>query len=57
MNYKVVASLFNMILFIIFASSPTFRYIKKLGVRDEDTSLILRSVLVGLITLLSMNIY
>jgi hypothetical protein len=56
MDYKVVGSLFNMILFIIFASSYTFRYVKRMGVRDEDTSLIIRSILLGLVTYLSMNI-
>jgi hypothetical protein len=55
MNYKVVGSLFNMILFIIFASSYSYRYIKRMGVRDEDTSLIVRSILVGLVSYLSMN--
>jgi hypothetical protein len=56
MDYKVVGSLFNMILFIIFASSYTFRYVKRMGVRDEDTSLIIRSILLGVVTFLSMNI-
>jgi hypothetical protein len=55
MDYKVVGSLFNMILFIIFASSYTFRYVKRMGIRDEDTSLIVRSILVGLVSYLSMN--
>jgi hypothetical protein len=56
MDYKVVGSLFSMIIFIIFASSYTFRYVKRMGVRDEDNSLIIRSLLVGLVTYLSMNI-
>jgi hypothetical protein len=55
MDYKVVGSLFNMIIFIIFASSYTFRYVKRMGIRDEDTSLIVRSILVGLVSYLSMN--
>ena len=55
MDYKVVGSLFNMIIFIIFESSYTFRYVKRMGVRDEDTSLIIRSLLVGLVSYLVMN--
>jgi hypothetical protein len=55
MDYKIAGSLFNMILFIIFASSYTFRYVKRMGVKDEDTSLIIRSLLVGLVTFLTMN--
>jgi hypothetical protein len=55
MDYKVVGSLFNMIIFIIFASSYTFRYVKRLGIRNEDNSLIVRSLLVGLVSYLSMN--
>ena len=55
MDYKVVGSLFNMILFIIFASSYTFRYVKRMGIRDEDTSLIVRSILLGLVSYLTMN--
>ena len=56
MDYKIVGTLLSMIIFIIFASSYTFRYIKRMGVRDEDTSLIIRSLLVGIVTFLSMNI-
>ena len=55
MDYKIVGTLFTMIVFIIFASSYTFRYVKRMGVRDEDTSLIIRSLLVGIVTFLSMN--
>jgi hypothetical protein len=55
MDYKVVGTLFNMIIFIIFASSYTFRYVKRMGIRDEDTSLIVRSILVGLVSFLAMN--
>lgn len=55
MDYKIVGTLFSMIVFIVFASSYTFRFVKRMGVRDEDTSLIIRSLLVGIITFLSMN--
>jgi hypothetical protein len=56
MDYKIVGTLLSMIIFIIFASSYTFRYIKRMGVRDDDNSLIIRSLLVGIVTFLSMNI-
>jgi hypothetical protein len=55
MDYKIVGTLFSMIIFIIFASSYTFRYVKRMGVRDEDNSLIIRSLLVGIVTFLIMN--
>jgi hypothetical protein len=57
MDYKVVGSLLNMIIFVIFASSPVFKYVKKLGIKDDDTSLIVRSLLVGVVTYLSMHVY
>lgn len=57
MDYKVVGSLLNMIIFVIFASSPVFKYVKKLGIKDDDTSLIVRSLLVGAVTYLSMHVY
>jgi hypothetical protein len=55
MDYKIVGTLLSMIIFIIFASSYTFRYFKRMGVRDDDNSLIIRSILVGIVTFLSMN--
>ena len=57
MDYKVVGSLLNMIIFVIFASSPVFKYVKKLGIKVDDTSLIVRSLLVGAVTYLSMHVY
>ena len=57
MNYKLVGTLVSMIIFVVFASSPVFKYVKKLGVKDDDSSLIVRSLLVGVVTYLSMNFY
>ncbi len=57
MDYRIVGTLINMILFVIFASGPVFKYVKKLGVRDDDQSLIVRSLLVGLATYFSMTLY
>ena len=57
MDYKIVGTLINMILFVIFASSPVFKYVKKMGIRDDDQSLIVRSLLVGLTTYFSMTLY
>ena len=57
MDYRIVGTLVNMIIFVIFASSPVFKYIKKIGVKDDDQSLIIRSLLVGVLTYLSMTMY
>lgn len=57
MDYRLVGTLVSMIIFVIFASSPVFKYVKKMGVKDDDSSLILRSLMVGVVTYLSMNFY
>jgi len=57
MDYRIVGTLVSMIIFVIFASSPVFKYVKKLGIKDDDQSLIIRSILVGVVTYLSMNMY
>jgi hypothetical protein len=56
MDFKIVASLISMIIFVIMASSPAFKMVKKLGVKDDDTSLIVRSLGVGVLTYLSMTV-
>jgi hypothetical protein len=56
MDSKVVGSLVSMIIFIVMASSQAFKMVKKLGVRDDDMSLIARSVGVGVLTYLSMTV-
>ena len=57
MDYKLIGTLVSMIIFVVFASSPVFKYVKKMGVKDDDSSLILRSLLVGAVTYLSMSFY
>jgi hypothetical protein len=56
MDYKVIASVMNMLIFVIMASGPVYKQVKKLGVKDDETSLIVRSVLVGVLTYVSMNV-
>jgi hypothetical protein len=56
MDFKIVASLISMIIFVIMASSPAFKMVKKLGVKDDDMSLIVRSLGVGVLTYLSMTV-
>ncbi len=56
MDFKIVASIISMIIFVIMASSPVFKMVKKLGVREDDMSLIVRSLGVGVLTYLSMTV-
>jgi hypothetical protein len=56
MDFKIVASLISMIIFVIMASSPAFKMVKKLGVKEDDMSLIVRSLGVGVLTYLSMTV-
>jgi hypothetical protein len=56
MDYKVVGSIVSMLIFVLMASSPVFKMVKKLGVKDDDMSLIVRSLMVGVLTYLSMTI-
>jgi hypothetical protein len=57
MDYRIVGTLINMILFVVFASSPVFKYVKKMGIRDDDQSLIVRSLIVGVLTYFTMTLY
>ncbi len=57
MDYRIVGTLINMILFVVFASSPVFKYVKKIGIRDDDQSLIVRSLMVGVLTYFTMTMY
>jgi len=56
MDHKLVFTLVAMINFVIFASAPVYKFVKKMGVKDDDMSLIVRSLAVGLITYLALNI-
>ena len=54
MDSRVVSSLIGAILFLIMASAPVFNAVKSLGVKDKDMSLVVRSLLVGVLTYASM---
>lgn len=50
MDPRVVSSLIGAILFLVMASGPVFKVISDLGVKDKDLSLVVRSIVVGLLT-------
>ena len=54
MEPRVVSSLIGAILFLLLASPPAFNAVRKMGVKDADMSLVVRSIAVGLLTYLSM---
>ncbi len=56
MDYRVVGSILSMLIFVVMASAPAYKMVKQLGVKDADMSLIVRSLMVGVLTYLSMNI-
>jgi hypothetical protein len=56
MDYRLVGSILSMLIFVVMASAPAYKMVKQLGVKDNDMSLIVRSLMVGLLTFLSMNI-
>ena len=55
MDPRILGSLVGAILFLIVASTPVFSLVKKMGVKDAEMSLIVRSALVGVLTYLSMS--
>lgn len=56
MDLKIVSALISAILFLLLASAPAFSVIRKAGVKDPDTSLIVRSALAGLFMYISLSI-
>ena len=54
MDPRIVSSLIGAILFLVMASAPVFSGIKSLGVKDTDMSLVIRSLLVGILTYISI---
>ena len=56
MDYRLVGSIMSMLIFVVMASGPAYKMVKQLGVKDPDMSLIVRSLMVGVLTFLSMNI-
>ena len=56
MDLKIVSGLISAILFLLLASVPAFNVIRSAGVRDKDTSLIVRSALTGLFMYISLSL-
>jgi Mg/Co/Ni transporter MgtE len=55
MDVRIVSSLIGAILFLIMASAPVFAFVRDLGVKDKDMSLVVRSTMVGVLTFASMT--
>ena len=56
MNSAVVVSVLAMIIFLVMASGQAYTAVSSMGVRDKEMSLIVRSVMVGIVTFLSYSI-
>ena len=56
MDYRLVGTIISMLIFVVMASAPAYKMVKQLGVKDPEMSLIVRSLMVGVLTFLSMNI-
>jgi hypothetical protein len=56
MDLKIVSALISAILFLLLASAPAFNVVRSVGVKDKDTSLIVRSALAGLFMFLSLSL-
>jgi hypothetical protein len=54
MDPRVVSSLIAAIIFLVMASAPVFSLVRDMGVKDKDMSLVVRSMLAGLLTYVSM---
>ena len=49
MDPRVVSSLIGAILFLVMASAPVFKAVNDMGVKNKDMSLVLRSIVTGLL--------
>lgn len=56
MNSAVVVSVLAMIIFLVMASGQAYTAVSSMGVRDKEMSLIVRSIMVGIVTFLSYSI-
>jgi len=56
MDLKIVSALISAILFLLLASAPAYSVIRKAGVKDQDTSLIVRSALAGVFMYISLSL-
>ena len=55
MDPRIVSSLISAILFLVVASAPVYKFVNDLGVKNKDTSLVVRSMMVGLLTYVSTS--
>ena len=55
MDPRILGSLVSAILFLIVASTPVFAFVQKMGVKDKEMSLVVRYMMVGILTYLSMS--
>lgn len=55
MDPRIVSSLIGAILFLVMASAPVYKVVNDLGVKHKDMSLVVRSILVGLLTYASLH--
>jgi len=56
MDLKVVSSLISAILFLLLGSAPAYKVVRDLGVKSNDTSLIVRSALTGVFAYVSLSL-
>lgn len=56
MNSAVVVSVLAMIVFLVMASGQAYVAVSRMGVKDKEMSLIVRSIMVGIVTFLSYSI-
>jgi hypothetical protein len=56
MDLKIVSGLISAILFLLLASAPVFKFLSDAGVKDKNTSLIVRSALSGLLVYVSLSL-
>ena len=55
MDPRIVSSLIGAILFLVMASAPVYKIVNDMGVKNKDMSLVIRSILVGLLTYASLQ--
>ena len=55
MDPRVVSSLIGAILFLVMASAPVYKVVNDMGVKNKDLSLVVRSILVGLLMFASLR--
>ena len=55
MDLKIVSGLISAILFLLLASAPAFSVVRDLGIKDKDTSMIVRSALSGIFMYLTLS--